>query len=175
MKSSRFLLPAFAVLVLIFSTGNAARAYTLRSDEGKFAAELAEEPSYRSLEETAKDGQKYTRHEWMLDKGDKAWLVTYNDYKLGTIANQGLEKSYENAAAGTMQGVKGELRNSAKISNFGTAGRENLIFSPSYNLMLRQRIFFVGDRLYQVIYVGPIGSETETSVDNFLSSLKIQR
>jgi hypothetical protein len=168
-------LAKFAAVVLMCVIGDAAQAYTLRSDEGKFVAEILAEPSYKKLEETAKDGQKFTRHEWMLDQGEKAWIVTYNDYKPGTVANQGIEKSFENAFAGSVAAVKGELRDIAKISNSGTPGREALIFSPSYNMMLRQRIFFIGDRIYQAIYVGPVGSEKGSIVDVFLGSLKMQR
>lgn len=175
MKLPRPIFAAFAALALICAIGHAAHAYTLRSDEGKFVAELAAEPKYKKFEEKAKDGQQYVRHEWMLDQGEKAWLVSYNDYRRGTISGQGLEKSFENAIRGTIQGVKGELRNTTKLSNDGIAGREALIFSPSFNLILRQRIFFVGDRIYQILYVGPPGSEKESAVDEFLASLKIQR
>lgn len=165
----------FAAVMLMCAIGSAAHAYTLRSDEGNFVAEFLAEPGYKKFEETAKDGQEYTRHEWLLDQGEKAWIVTYNDYRAGTIANQGLEKSFENAVAGSVNAVKGELRGVTKISNHGTGGREALIFMPSYNLIMRQRIFFIGDRLYQAIYVGPVGSEKDKVVDDYLASLNMKR
>jgi hypothetical protein len=175
LKLPRPVLALVAVLALVCAAVEAADAYTLRSDEGKFVAEFSAEPKYKDYEEKAHDGQQYVRHEWMLDQGEKAWLVSYNDYRRGTISDAGLDKSFENAIRGTTQGVKGELRNTTKLDNAGIAGREALIFSTSYKLMLRQRIFFVGDRIYQILYVGPPGTETDGAVDAFLSSLKILR
>jgi hypothetical protein len=175
LKPIRTMLAKFAAVILMCAIGGAAHAYTLRSDEGNFVAEFLGEPGYKKLEETAKDGQHYVRHEWLLDQGAKAWIVTYNDYKPGTIANQGLEKSYENAVAGSVQGVKGELKSVIKISNHGTDGREDFITMPEYKLIMRQRIFFIGDRLYQILYVGPPGSEKDAVVDDYLASLNIRR
>lgn len=71
--------------------------------------------------------------------------------------------------------MKGELRGVTKISNHGTAGREALISMPDYKLIMRQRIFFVGDRIYQILYVGPPGSENDQVVDDYLASLNIRR
>lgn len=176
LKPIRLKLAKFAAMILMCAFGvSAAQAYTLRSDEGNFVAEFLAEPGYKKHEETAKDGQKYSRYEWLLDQGEKAWIVTYNDYRAGTISKQGLEKSYENAIAGSVQAVKGELKNVIPISNHGTSGREAFIFMPSYNLIMRQRIFFVGDRIYQILYVGPVGSEKDKVVDDYLASLAIKR
>jgi hypothetical protein len=169
------MLAKFAAIILLCALAGAAHAYTLKSSEGAFAAEMLAEPGYKRLDETAKDGQQYVRHEWLLDQGAKAWIVSYNDYKAGTIAKQGLEKSFENAIKGSTQAVKGELRSTTKIDNYGVAGREAQIFMSSYNLVMRQRVFFVGDRLYQAIYVGPPGSEKDQVVDDFMKSLNMKR
>ena len=175
LKPIRNGLAAFAAVILMCAIGGGAHAYTLRSDEGNFVAEFLAEPGYKKLEETAKDGQHYTRHEWLLDQGEKAWIVTYNDYRAGTIAKQGLEKSFENAVGGSVNAVKGELRGVTRINNHGIDGREALVFMPDYKLIMRQRIFFIGDRLYQAIYVGPVGSEKDKVVDDYMTSLNMRR
>jgi hypothetical protein len=53
-------------------------------------------------------------------------------------------------------------------------GREFLARMPSGNT-LRQRLFLVGNRFYQTIYVGPPGSEAEPDVEAFLASFRVVR
>jgi hypothetical protein len=38
---------------------------------------------------------------------------------------------------------------------------------------MRQRLFQVGNRLYQAVYAGPSGTETHTEVEAFMASFKL--
>ena len=147
-------------------------AYTLKSDEGRFTAEMPAEPGFEKLNEQASSGP-YVRYQWLTDQGSKAWIVTYNDYQAGTIAKTGLAQAYTNAVQGGVKGVKGELRNEKSITQAGVSGKESLVFMPNGPLIMRQRIFIIGDRLYQNIYVGPPGSENDAEVDAFFGSFRV--
>jgi hypothetical protein len=160
-----------AALIFLFSA-SMAFAYTLKSDEGKFTAEMPAEPGFEKLNEKASSGP-YVRYQWLTDQGAKAWIVTYNDYQSGTIQKTGLEQAYKNAVQGGVQGVKGELRNEKSITQSGISGKESMVFMPSGPLIMRQRIFIIGDRLYQNIYVGPPGTENDTEVDAFFASFRV--
>jgi hypothetical protein len=148
-------------------------AYTPKSDEGKFTAEMSVEPTFEKLNEKAASGP-YVRNQWLTDQGAKAWIVTYNDYTAGTIAKTGLEEAYKSAVQGSVQGTKGELRSEKAITQAGTSGHEILVSIPGPFIM-RQRIFIVGDRLYQNIYVGPPSDEDDAGVDAFFTSFRVEK
>ena len=160
-----------AVLIYALSAGLAA-AYTLKSDEGRFTAEMPAEPGFEKLNEKASSGP-YVRYQWLTDQGSKAWIVTYNDYQTGTIAKTGLAQAYKNAVEGGVKGVKGELRDEKSINQSGITGKESLVFMSNGPLIMRQRIFIVGDRLYQNIYVEPPGSENDAEVNAFFASFRV--
>jgi hypothetical protein len=158
-----------AMICVLFA--NIAFAYTLKSDEGRFTAELPAEPTFSKLNETASSGP-YVRYQWLADQGAKAWIITYNDYPAGTIAKTGLEEAYKNAVQGSIRGTKGELRSNKAITQADTSGREILI-SVAGPLIMRQRIFIIGDRLYQNIYVGPPGTEDDAEVNAFFAFFRV--
>jgi hypothetical protein len=161
-----------AVMICVFFA-DIAFAYTLKSDEGKFTAELPAEPTFEKLNETSAIGP-YVRYQWLTDQGAKAWIVTYNDYTAGTIAKTGLEEAYKGAVQGSVRGTKGELRSDKAITQAGISGHEILVSIPG-PFMMRQRIFIVGDRLYQNIYVGPPGTEDDAGVDAFFASFVVAK
>jgi hypothetical protein len=163
---------ALAVMICVFFA-DIAFAYTLKSNEGKFTAEMPAEPTFEKLNETAASGP-YVRNQWLTDQGAKAWIVTYNDYTTGTIAKTGLEEAYKSAVQGSVRGTKGELRSDKAITQAGTSGHEILVSIPGPFIM-RQRIFIVGDRLYQNIYVGTPGTEDDAGVNAFFASFRVEK
>jgi hypothetical protein len=169
-NSLKFTSVAVMICVLF---ANIAFAYTLKSDEGRFTAELPAEPTFSKLNETASSGP-YVRYQWLADQGAIAWIITYNDYPAGTIAKTGLEEAYKNAVKGSIRGTKGELRSDKTITQASISGREILI-SVAGPLIMRQRIFIIGDRLYQNIYVGTPGTEDDAEVDAFFASFRVEK
>jgi hypothetical protein len=161
-----------AVLLCGLFAASAADAYTLKSSEGGFSAEFKAEPAFKKLEEKASSGP-YARYQWLLDQGAYAWIVTYNDYPAGTIEKTGLQHAYQHAVDGGIRGVNGRMQSNNPVSNSGIAGRESTVFIPKGNLIMRQRIFIKGDRLYQNIYVGPPGSEKGKDVEDFFASFRL--
>ena len=54
----------------------------------------------------------------------------------------------------------------------GVDGRETYTLLPD-NAVMRQRLFQVGNRLYQAVYAGPFGTESGEDVETFMASFQI--
>jgi hypothetical protein len=169
LRNSLTFTSAAVMICVLFA--DIAFAYTLKSDEGRFTAELPAEPAFSKLDETASSGP-YVRYQWIADQGAKAWIITYNDYPAGTIAKTGLEQAYKNAVKGSIQGTKGELRSDKTITQAGISGHEILV-SIAGPLIMRQRIFIMDDRLYQNIYAGPPDTEDDAEVNAFFAAFRV--
>ncbi len=163
---------AAAVLSSLLIVGSAA-AFTVQSDEGRFTVELAEKPAFEKLREKTDAGYFIDRYQWLLDEGDVAWIVTYSDYPEADVKRLGAETMYDNAAKGAVAGVSGKLRSQAPLQHSGVRGRELFVAVPDGKMVMRQRLFVVGNRLYQNVYVGPDGTERNGEVEVFLNSFRI--
>ncbi len=162
------------VFVYLLIVGSAA-AFTLNSDEGRFTIELSEKPAFEKLHEKTAAGYFVDRYQWLLDKGDVAWIVTYGDYPEGDVRKLGAETMYDNGAKGSVDGVKGTLRNQAPVQHSGVRGRELFVFVPEGKMVMRQRLFLLGNRLYQNVYVGPDGTERNGDVEVFFNSFQMRK
>jgi hypothetical protein len=163
---------AVCAFLLIVS---AAAAFTLESDEGRFTIELIEKPAFEKLHEKTAAGYFVDRYQWLLDQGEVAWIVTYGDYPEADVKRLGAETMYDNGAKGSVDGVKGKLQKQGPIQHSGVRGRELFVAVPEGNMVMRQRLFLVGTRLYQNVYVGPAGSEQNGDVDVFFNSFQIRK
>ena len=68
----------------------------------------------------------------------------------------------------------GELRKDARVKVSGASGREVLV-GLDKNQVRRQRVLIAKGRLYQIIYVGPAGSEATAAVNGFFDSFRLQQ
>jgi hypothetical protein len=153
----------------------AAAAFTLNSDEGRFTIELIDKPAFEKLHEKTAAGYFVDRYQWLLDQGEVAWIVTYGDYPEADVKRLGAETMYDNGAKGSVDGVKGQLQKQEPIQHSGVRGRELFVTVPEGNMVMRQRLFLVGTRLYQNVYVGPAGTERNGDVEVFFKSFEIRK
>jgi hypothetical protein len=115
-------------------------------------------------------------HIYQHTAGGKAtYTALYSDYPPGAIGGSAAEAIYEGAINGALGKAGGTLRSSSKIETSGVAGREAVFDAPDKKESVRVRYFLVGDRLYQVAYDGPQGSEAGKDATTFLDSFKILR
>jgi hypothetical protein len=170
----RYIFACLTGLAVFGWFGEPASAYTLKSAEGGISAEFKSEPKFEKFNETTKSGQPYIRYQWLLDEGATAWIVTYNDYKAGSIKKVGLERAYEGAVSGGAGANK--LRSKQLITRSGITGRAALVDIPADKptMVMQQWLFIKGDRLYQAIYVGPQGSENNPEVSSFMENFRIE-
>jgi hypothetical protein len=160
---------ALAAIVLLLVQVGAAGAYVLKSDEGRFSIELPGEPSFQAIDEQSAAGA-HVRYQWLLDQGGRAFIVTYNDY----ARTSETESVYDHGVEGALAATGGNLVRQQPVMLDGLRGREFFARMPSGNT-LRQRLYLIGNRFYQTIYVGPPGSETDPAVEAFLGSFRVVR
>jgi hypothetical protein len=117
------------------------------------------------------------------DGGAIAHMVIYCDYPAGSVASSGgPEKVCANASDGAVKSVNGTVRSSSPYQLGDSNGLEVVADippkdpkDPSGASVARLRFFVVGDRLYQVMYIGPSGTETDSKAVAFLDSFRVTR
>lgn len=116
-------------------------------------------------------------HVYQADGDNKSITYTalYSDYPSGSIGRSPADTIYDGAINGAIGEGGGKVLSNTKVSNGTIAGREAVFASADQAETMRVRYFLVGDRLYQVAYHGPKGSETGKDATTFLDSFKIAR
>jgi hypothetical protein len=163
----RFLLP----VLLFFAVS--ARAETTVDDAGRFAADIPG-PIQRSSQSVPTTLGAITMHMVFHDGGATAFLVMFNDYPAGSMARSDLGKVYDGGINGAVQNVKGTARGICHYQLGGVDGREFFVDMPA-KAAAHIRFFIVGDRFYQVMYVGPAGQENSPGALAFLNSFRLLR
>lgn len=116
-------------------------------------------------------------HLYRAEGDNKAITYTalYSDYPAGSVGRSPADAIYDGAINGAIGEGGGKVVSNNKISNGTVAGREAVFSSPDQAETMRVRYFLVGDRLYQVAFHGPKGSEGSKDATTFLDSFKIVR
>jgi hypothetical protein len=155
---------AATLVVLAAVLSGAAAAYVFNDPQGKFTATFPAEPSLDRQEGTSVSGP-HVHYTWEVDIEKRHFSITYTEYKVAPV------KNYDKNIMGLLQATKGTLMRQARIELDGVDGRETFTQLPE-NAVMRQRIFQVGNRLYQAVYAGPFGTESRPDVEAFMQSFK---
>jgi len=162
------------VFSLLLSGADLARAYTLKSDEGKFSVEFPAAPEARIMRGVG--SCESIRHEFRFLQGKRSWLAIYKDCKPpGMLADFGIPQALRDFSKGMAQVLHGEVRANDPIELGTVPGREFLVYIERTNLVVRGRVFVKGDRVYQVMYAGPAGTHEEPDIESFFASFRIMR
>jgi hypothetical protein len=140
-------------------------AFSFRDEVGKFAAVFPAEPTLDKREGSSASGP-HIHYTWEVDVEDRHFSVTYTEYRTVPV------KNYDKNIMGLLAATKGKLVHQGKIEQDGVDGREVVTLLPD-NAVMRQRLFQVGNRLYQAVYAGPFGSETRDDVETFMESFQL--
>jgi hypothetical protein len=161
-----------ALAVLAAALAGCSREDTVVSQDGGFKATFPVKAQTTSM--PVKSGElDVTMNMVAAEKNGASFVVSYVDYPAGSLAQKSSDQAFQDIIDGTLGNVQGTLRNAAPITLGGTAGREVLIDVPAQNVVVHERIFLVGDRLYQVMYGGPKGTENANDATAFLDSFKL--
>ena len=115
-------------------------------------------------------------HIFAADQNSQSLMVMYSDYPASMIKGVDIEKVYDGGRDGAVNNVKGQLVSEKKIWLYGAPGREILVkakTSSGLEVMVRDRIYLVGNRLYQVMAVALAGKETTSEIEAFLNSFRL--
>jgi hypothetical protein len=108
-----------------------------------------------------------------VSQGGVAFIVTYSDYPEGYVAKTGAATVYKDAAKEAAGNAKGTIRGEDNCKLGDVGGLEAVIDGPDRGYVERVRIYVVGDRLFQVTYVGPPDSEAGKPALDFLDSFRL--
>ena len=142
-----------------------AGAFGFRDEVGKFAVEFPAEPTLDKQEGSSASGP-HVHYTWEVDVDDRHFSITYTDYRTAPV------KNYDKNIMGLLAATKGKLVHQARIEQDGIDGREVVTLLPD-NAVMRQRLFQVGNRLYQAVYAGPFGTEAKADVETFMTSFQL--
>ena len=142
-----------------------AAAFDFKDDDGRFSAQFPAEPTLDRQEGASPSGP-HVHFTWEVDVEDRHFSVTYTEYTTPPV------KNYDKNVMGLLAATKGRLMSQAKIEQGGIDGREVVTLLPD-NAVIRQRLFQVGNRLYQAVYAGPFGTESRQDVEAFMTSFQI--
>ena len=142
-------------------------AFGFRDEVGKFAVEFPAEPTLDKQEGSSASGP-HVHYTWEVDMDDRHFSITYTEYRTAPV------KNYDKNIMGLLAATKGKLVHQARIEQDGIDGREVVTLLPD-NAVMRQRLFQVGNRLYQAVYAGPFGTEAKADVETFMTSFRLLR
>jgi hypothetical protein len=153
---------------------------TLVDDAGRFVVSLPK-PVQRGSQPVDTAVGKIAMNMVYYDGGATAYMIIYCDYPAGSVTQSGgPEKVCANASNGAVQNVGGKIQSSSACQLGDVKGLEVVADIPPKDpndsasaSVARLRFFVVGDRLYQVMYIGPAGTETGSKAVAFLDSFRL--
>jgi len=148
------------------------RAETVTSKDGHFAATFPAQ-SRASSAPVQMGNATIAMNVIAVEQAAFNYYVSYSDYPPGTLAQTAPDQAYANIVSSTVAGGQGKLRSSVPYKLGNITGREVVIDVPSQQQVARERLFLVGNRLFQVVYGGPPGSENTKGALDFLNSFKL--
>jgi hypothetical protein len=158
------------------------RPETVVDDQGRFLATFPG-PVQRGSQQVDTAVGKIAMHMVYFDGGAVAYMVIYSDYPAGSVAQSGgASKVCSNASDGAVKAVKGTVRTSSPCRLGDINGLEIVAdlpakdsSAPAEASIARLRFFVVADRLFQIMYLGPMGKETGREGLAFLDSFRLTR
>ena len=97
--------------------------------------------------------------------------LTVVDYPKGALTEPS-ETQLDNARDGALRNAMGPLIAETKITVAGQPARE-LLIDMTMGYLVRSRIFFVGDRLFNVGAITKKGNETSADIEKYFASFKL--
>ena len=171
----QFALSTSMFILVLFFMASAAVAETVNSSEWGFSAVFPGQMTV-SAQPVQTDAGKVTIVTYTSENEQQAFMIAVNDYPKGTVVS--LERSYNGAIEGFANGVKGKIRIREPYKLGNVNGFDFFVDGPASEttakpMVFHVRTFIIGDRMFQVAYVGPAGTEQNIEVLKFLNSFRL--
>ena len=169
----------FLPLLIVTYVGVGVRAgddkgVVFTSEAGKFKVTMPAKPKTMTQQAPTVAGTLDV-HLFIVDQKDRGFIASYTDYPKGSVTDANRQMTLDNVRDGNAKGVKGKLASEKKITlgKKKLEGREVLIVLPGGSTVYRARIFLAGDRLYQVVVIGPEMFAKSKAANAYLDSFQI--
>jgi hypothetical protein len=146
------------------------------SEEGGFsvASPLPLEESSQSIDTTLGPIEV---HFFMAEEGSRAYMVGYSDYPQDFVDQSDPEAMLDGARDGAVGNINGKLVSEIKVLlEDRYPGREIVVTAMVDNDQegtLKERMFLVGNRLYQIMVIAPSGEMSVQEMNEFINSLEL--
>ena len=144
---------------------SAAASFQFRDEVGRFSAVFPAEPTLDKHEGDSPAGPT-VHYGWEVKLENRTYAVIF------TLYTRSLAKNYDRNVKAMLDASQGKLLRQTKVDMGDLDGRETFTLLPDETVM-RQRIFQVGNRFYQAVYLGPFGTESRDDVESFMQSFQI--
>jgi len=168
------------VLLLSVLSATLATAQDLSTDaNGRFAAIF---PAGAAIQRDSQvnrmpDGRTVRSYSVYTYQNNATHMVVWCDYAPGSTAKGGGTDYVRRTCANGIAKGKGHMRSMTEFKLGHTAGTEVIfdtaqdgIYPPG---VARIRLYMIGDRLFQAIYLGPVGSDGSPLALDFLDSFRL--
>ena len=170
-----FVFPMLVAVVVLTAACNLGKKPEMyRSESGGFSVMIPGKPD-ESTQALDTPRGKIDLHLFTVQKGNRAYIVSYSDYPEEMVKQNSPQKSLDGSRDGEVRNM-GKLILEKNLSLDGHPGRELVIegkTSDGHEATSKTRIFLVGNRLYQVIFAAPRGEVSSSEMDDFLESFKL--
>jgi hypothetical protein len=144
-----------------------------RSQTGAYSISMPGTPQHHEQQQPTPAGIVNTTID-MVDLGDRAYAVNYSDFPEVVLQASSVDMLLRNAQAGAMASSGGSLVEEKELQFAGNPARE---FSfrgteEGKKISARCRLILVGNRLYQLLYMGT-GDIGLTGGEQFFNSFKL--
>jgi len=161
---THYLSRLIGIVVVCLVAASGASAFTFTSKEWNFTAEFPAAPTLEKTTSTTTAGVPYDQYVWSFENKD-GWkgigLIIYS---------QSVVHDYNASIQGSLNATKGKLRSQKTIQQSGVQGREIII--DVADGVVRQRLLWINDRLYQAVFSGGKGTGLTPDVEVFLNSFR---
>src|SRR5262245_18727219 len=164
-------LPRLAVIVALFAAAPAAaQNWVEHKPQGVgYRVEMPAAPRITQRDVQTQLGAIRTTMA-LVDRGTIAFIVRHNDYPADAVKAAAKEQMLDGIRNGQVGTNK--LRGEEKITIGGEPAR-HLVIDTAQGQVIVSRLVMVEARLFQVIYVGPKGSEESEDAKRFIASFQL--
>jgi hypothetical protein len=146
------------------------RAELVMNDEGRYAIDMGA-PQQRSQTEGTP-----VIYMMLHEEGDTAaYIASYNDLPPGSGAKMELIELYKDAMQANLRSTNSDVVSSGECQLGDVKGWEFTSLTKDGKLASHGRYYLVGDRFYQVVYMGRKDSENSEECRHFLDSFRLLR
>jgi hypothetical protein len=173
---TRMALVGLAVIPLFAAAdepGSALKPFT--STKGNFSVLLPGTPREEKVSIPDPKGEPGEQYQFVLDRGNGAYVVSYQDNPdLKSAGREEAERKLSAARTAVQRGFGGRLLGERPIKLHDTyPGLEFEVEVPAGPGLYRSRMYLVRGRLHQVIVVGAREFTTATEADRVLDSFRL--
>ncbi len=144
------------------------RAEIVLDDAGRFAVDMDAPQNRSKTEETP------VIHILLHEEGATAgYIVSYDDLPPGSGAKVNLVELFKDAMTANARSTDSEVVSSGEHQLGDVRGWAFTSLSKDGKLSSHGRYYLVGDRFYQVVFMGPKGSDTGEKCLHFLNSFRL--